>query len=233
MHRARLAVIPARGGSKRIPRKNIRPFLGVPMLVRTIGLLSSAGVFDRIVVSTDDDEIASIASSAGAEVPFRRPVDLADDVTPTVAVIQHAITAMAAEGSLANLVCCVYPAAVLASAHDIAAALQMIETSGADYAFPVAEYPYPIQRALRRTADGRCQMMWPANQLARSQDLEPVYHDVGQFYWGRVDAWLDGRPIFSEFSRLLIIPHYRVQDIDTPEDWERAELIYEHIHRQR
>ena len=219
-----LAIIPARGGSKRIPRKNIRPFAGVPMLARTIAILRAAAVFDRIVVSTDDDEIAEIALKAGAEVPFRRPPELANDMAGTVPVIQHAIRAL--EAPVAEHVCCVYPAAVLARPDDLREAHRMLVDSGADFVFTAAAFGHPIQRALKRNADGSCDMFWPEYRETRSQDLEPAYHDAGQFYWGLRDAWLEQRPIFAGRSRMLVLPSYRVQDIDTPEDWDRAELIF-------
>ena len=218
-----LAVIPARGGSKRVPRKNIRPFHGVPLLARTVELLRSTNSFDRIVVSTDDDEVAAIATGAGADVPFRRPPELADDVTPTIPVIEHAIRA---SGSAAKIVCCVYPAAALALADDFRTAREML-TSGVDYVFAATSFPHPIQRALRLRDDGSCEMFWPEHRLTRSQDLEPAYHDAGWFYWGQREAWLEQRPFFGRASRMLIVPHDRVQDIDTAEDWRRAEWIYE------
>jgi pseudaminic acid cytidylyltransferase len=225
-----LAVIPARGCSKRIPRKNIRPFLGVPLLARTVALLRDANVFDRIVVSTDDDEIASVAAAAGAEVPFRRPAELSGDRAITAPVIEHAVRAMDASGFHAQFVCCVYPAAVLAQVADIRAAYVTLRQVPLDYVFAATSFPYPIQRALRRT-DGGCEMFWPEHKESLSQDLEPAFHDAGQFYWGRRESWLEGRPVFSPRSRMLLLPRYRVQDIDLPEDWERAELIFELLQR--
>jgi len=221
-----LAIIPARGGSKRVPRKNIRPFLGVPMLARTIALLSKAQLFERVVVSTDDDEIAEVARAAGAEVPFRRPAQLSNDLAGTLPVIAHAIRELQARGLEMQYVACVYPAAVLARPSDIRAAWELLRSSDADYVFTVSSFPFPIQRALRRTADGGCEMIWPEHRETRSQDLEPAFHDAGQFYFGRRDAWLQARPLFGDRSRVLELPRYRVQDIDTPEDWERAEMIF-------
>ena len=223
-----LAVIPARGGSKRIPRKNIRPFLGVPLLQRTVTQLSEARLFDRIVVSTDDDEIAAVASAAGAEVPFRRPAELSEDSTPTLPVIEHAIREL--DGTAAA-VCCVYPAAVLALPADLARGLAVLKETGADYVFPATAFPYPIQRALRNGPGGRCVMFWPEHLETRSQDLEPAFHDAGQFYWGRREAWLQRRPLFGAASRMLIVASHRVQDIDTLDDWRRAELIFELLKR--
>jgi pseudaminic acid cytidylyltransferase len=225
---ATLAVIPARGGSKRIPRKNIKPFLGVPLLARTIGLLQSAEVFDRIIVTTDDDEIAAVAEQAGADVPFRRPAELSGDRAITAPVIEHAVRVMDEKGFRADYVCCVYPAAVLARVDDVRAALAILaDEPKLDYVFAGTSFPYPIQRALRRAPDGTSLMFWPEHAKTLSQDLEPAFHDAGQFYWGRRDAWLEQRPVFSPTSHLFVLPRYRVQDIDTPEDWDRAELLFQ------
>lgn len=228
---AALAVIPARGGSKRIPRKNIRPFLGVPLLERTVRLLAEAAVFERLIVSTDDDEIAAVARAAGAEVPFRRPAELASDTAGTLPVIAHAIAEMRALGMQPAYVACVYPAAVLTRVSDIRGAWELLRDSGADYVFTATSFPYPIQRALRRSGAG-CEMVWPEHRETRSQDLEPAFHDAGQFYFGRCEAWLEGRPLFSPGARMLELPRHRVQDIDTPEDWERAELIFRLLERE-
>lgn len=227
-----LAVIPARGGSKRIPRKNIRPFLGVPLLARTVTLLRQADVFERVVVSTDDDEVAAVAADAGAEVPFRRPRELADDMTGTLPVVAHAVRTIDELGKGAPLVCCVYPAAVLATAQDLRTALRMLQEPGVDYVFTCNSFGYPIQRALRRTASGGCEMFWPRHRETRSQDLEPAFHDAGQFYCGRREAWLEQRPLFTPASRMLVLPRHRVQDIDTPEDWQRAELLFQLLQRE-
>jgi pseudaminic acid cytidylyltransferase len=176
-----LAIIPARGGSKRIPRKNIKPFLGVPMLARTIAVLRESRAFDRIVVSTDDDEIAAIATDAGAEAPFRRPAGISGDRATTAAVIEHAVTAVEAGGFRAEYVCCAYPAAVLARSADIRQACEILQQSAFDYVFTATAYPYPIQRALRKAADGGCTLFWPENVDTPSQELEPAFHDAGQF----------------------------------------------------
>lgn len=222
-----LAVIPARGGSKRIPRKNIRPFLGVPLLARTIGLLQEAKAFSRIVVSTDDDEIANVAAASGAEVPFRRPPELANDMAATLPVIEHAVRSMEELGVTASFICCVYPAAVLSRPGDFRSALDLLQDSGADFVFTATSFPYPIQRGLRKIPNGGCEMFWPQYRETRSQDLEPAFHDAGQFYWGRREAWLEQRPMFSPSSRMLVLPRHLVQDIDNLEDWNRAEFLYE------
>lgn len=222
----RLAVIPARGGSKRIPRKNIRLFGGVPMIVWSIRAATESKCFDRIIVSTDDAEIAQVAQEYGAEVPFMRPAELSDDYTGTIPVIAHAVRWQNDNGATAGQVCCIYATAPFIRAADIRQGLRVLDESGAEYAFSVASYPFPIQRAIRRTRDGRVEMFEPANFNTRSQDLEEAWHDAGQFYWGKADAWLSGTPLFSSSSAPVPLPRYRVQDIDTPEDWERAEIMF-------
>lgn len=228
----KLAVIPARGGSKRIPRKNIREFAGKPMIAHAIDAALRCGLFDHVLVSTDDDEIASIAIAHGAEVPFRRPEELADDHTPTVPVIAHAIQACQNMGWPVTHACCIYPGVPFISVEDISAAHALLEECEAAYSFPVTEFPSAIQRALRRLPDGRMQPFYPEYELTRSQDLEPAYHDVGQFYWGRSDAWLTNNRIHGSGVGLPI-PNWRVVDIDTPADWERAELLYKAFNETR
>ncbi len=220
-----VAVIPARGGSKRIPRKNIRPFGGKPMIARSIRAALDSGCFDRVIVSTDDAEIAAVAREHGALVPFMRPAELSDDHTGTVPVIAHAIRTEIAGGQRPDLVCCIYATAPFLRSQDLQRGLAQLQTSGADYAFSVTSYAFPIQRAIRVRPDGRLGMFEPQHFNTRSQDLEEAYHDAGQFYWGRAEAWLDNRPLFSAGSVPVLLPRYRVQDIDTMEDWERAELM--------
>ncbi|MGP9820454.1 pseudaminic acid cytidylyltransferase [Salinarimonas sp. NSM] len=221
----RLAVIPARGGSKRIPRKNVKPFAGRPMIAWAIAVARAAGVFDRIVVSTDDDEIARVAAGEGAEVPFRRPAELADDHAPTVPVIAHAVATLEEGGSTAREICCIYPCVPLLEATDILDAHALLVAAGEGYAFPVVAFESPVQRALARDADGRTRPLFPHFAQTRTQDLPPAYHDAGQFYWGMREAWLAGASI-HEHGRTLVLPRSRVVDIDTPEDWERAERLH-------
>jgi pseudaminic acid cytidylyltransferase len=218
----RWAVIPARGGSKRIPRKNIRSFRGRPMIGWAIDAAQRAGVFDRIVVSTDDPEIAEVARAAGAELPFARPAHLADDHTPTVPVIAHALQALAAPADTA--VCCIYPAVPLLEPQDLRAALTQLEAGAPGYVFPVAAYPSPVQRALARQPDGRSAPLYPEFTQTRTQDLTPAYFDAGQFYWARAATWCAGLSIHGHAST-LVLPEWRVVDIDTPADWERAEAL--------
>lgn len=222
----RLAVIPARGGSKRIPRKNVKPFCGKPMIAWSIEAAQSSGCFDRVIVSTDDAEIADVARTWGAEVPFVRPASLSDDHTGTIPVIAHAVEWVRAHGQAPTEVCTLYATAPFVRGQDLQQGLQMLLDQGGDYAFAVTSYAFPIQRAVRITQAGRVQMFDPAQFTTRSQDLEEAYHDAGQFYWGKADAWLQSAPIFSERSAPVMLPRHRVQDIDTPEDWLRAELMF-------
>jgi N-acylneuraminate cytidylyltransferase len=222
----RLAVIPARGGSKRIPRKNVRPFGGRPMIAWSIQAARDSGCFDRILVSTDDTEIAEVARAAGADVPFLRPASLSDDHTGTIPVIAHALEWQRTHGTAPEVVCCIYATAPFVRAEDIRAGLEALRSSGAAYAFSVTTYASPIQRALRLTPAGRVAMFQPELFNTRSQDLEEAYHDAAQFYWGRAEAWRHGLPIFSADAVPVLLPRHRVQDIDTPEDWTRAEWLF-------
>ncbi len=218
-----VCVIPARGGSKRIPLKNIRPFHGRPMIGWSIAAARASGLFDRIVVSTDDDGIAAVARAEGAEVPFRRPDDLANDHAATVPVIAHAVQALGLAPEAP--VCCLYATAPFVRAGDLAEGARLL-AAGATHAMAVTRFPYPIQRALRRGADGRVEMMDPAQMQARSQDLEPAWHDAGQFYWALAATWAAGAPVFGPGAHGVALPATRVVDIDTPEDWSRAEALF-------
>lgn len=223
-----LCVIPARGGSKRIPRKNIRVFCGKPMIAWSIEAAQSSGCFDQIIVSTDNAEIADVARQYGAEVPFVRPVELADDFAGTMPVVVHAIHWYQVHGQGLKAVCCLYATAPFAQPADITHGLAMLTAVSVDrFVFAATAYASPIQRALRVDPDSGVAHMWQPEQFTkRSQDLEPAYHDAGQFYWGRPQAWLNSENLF-ESSKPLLLPCWRVQDIDTVDDWARAEHLYE------
>jgi N-acylneuraminate cytidylyltransferase len=223
-----IAIIPARGGSKRIPRKNIRQFAGKPMIVHSIEKALSCELFKHVVVSTDDREIAEIAEHAGAEVPFIRSAELADDHAATVPVIADAINRCLAAGWELDYVCCIYPCAPFLEVEDLVSALNILRKSDFDYCFPVTEYSSPIQRALGIEPDGRAVALYPEHELTRSQDLKKAFHDAGQFYWGSRDSWVSNPNIYKS-SSALTIPNWRVVDIDTEDDWARAELMYEAI----
>lgn len=225
-----IAIIPARGGSKRIPRKNIKLFDGKPMLAYAILAAKNSGLFGNIIVSTDDEEISSIAKEWGAETPFVRPADLANDYTATVPVIAHAIRACEEMGRHIDVACCIYPGVPFIQTDDLKGALALLKSSGADYCFPVAKFPSAIQRALKRKENGRMSPFYPQYEQARVQDMEPAYHDAGQFYWGMKNAWLTNPHIHSGAVGYSI-PNWRVVDIDTPDDWQRAEIIFNSIFR--
>lgn len=222
----KLALIPARGGSKRIPGKNVKLFGGKPMIAWSIAAARESGCFDRIAVSTDDIGIAAVAREYGAEVPFIRPPELSDDYVGTLPVVRHAIDWYSEAGCSPEAVCCLYATAPFVRAADLKRGLECLDLHAADYAFSVTSYGYPIQRALFLNGDGRLEMFQPRLVDARSQDLVEAFHDAGQFYWGRARAWLDGRPVFSSEAIPIILPRHRVQDIDTPEDWARAEWLF-------
>jgi len=222
----KLAVIPARGGSKRIPRKNIKLFCGKPIIEWSIEAAQKSGCFDQVVVSTDDAEIAEVARQCGAQVPFMRPADLSDDQTGTTAVVAHTIGWFSAQGKQPEQVCCLYATAPFVSPDDLRRGLDVLTKTGSDYAFSVTSYAFPIQRAIRINEASRVEMFNPEYFNTRSQDLEEAFHDAGQFYWGRADAWSQGRMIFSLAATPVLLPRHRVQDIDTLEDWIRAEWMF-------
>lgn len=221
----KLAVIPARGGSKRIPRKNIKAFAGKPMIAWSIEAAKASGLFDRIIVSTDDTEIAEVARAHGAEVPFMRPAELSDDHAGTTEVIAHAAQWALDQGLEVEAVCCIYATAPFVQVDDLQRAWVAFASGDWAYAFTATDFAAPIFRAFRQVDDGGVEMFFPEHFLTRSQDLPLALHDAGQFYWGSPEAWIEGKRVFDRHSIPIIVPRWRVQDIDTPEDWERAEMI--------
>jgi N-acylneuraminate cytidylyltransferase len=221
-----IAVIPARGGSKRIPRKNVRDFAGRPMIGWAIGAARETGVFDHILVSTDDVEIRDVAVAAGAEAPFLRPAELSDDHTGTRKVIQHAIGEAEHAFGPVEAVCCIYATAAFVQPDDLRDGLALLGGDERNFAFSATPYAYPVQRALRRTDSGGVEMCDPQFRLARTQDLEERFHDAGQFYWGRRDAFMSNEPMFGPRAVPVMIPGYRVHDIDNEDDWTRAEMMF-------
>lgn len=222
----KIAVIPARGGSKRIPLKNIRVIGGRPLLAWPIEAAIRSGVFERIIVSTDHEAIAEAARAAGAEVPFIRPSDLSNDHCGTLEVVRHAACWAQAEGLGAESICCLYPTALFTRPQDLVLGLQQLESSHWDYVFVAARFTAPVQRAFIRAADGSMRLLFPEHRCTRTQDLAETFHDVGQFYWGSSTAWREGRPIFGHRTSFVELPAERTQDIDTPEDWARAERLF-------
>lgn len=220
---ARVAVIPARGGSKRVPRKNVRVLDGRPLIAWTIDTCLTAGCFDRVVVSTDDDEVADVARTAGAEVPFIRDASLSDDHTPLARVMADAVRQLALTD--ADTACCVYPTSIGLAPTDLTAGADLLDQPGSPYVVAVVRYSHPIQRALVLEADHELTMVEPTLALERTQDLPPRWHDAGQFVWGRADAWLSAAPVLTA-ARGVEVPAWRVVDLDTEDDWARAELVH-------
>jgi len=227
-----IAIIPARGGSKRISRKNIRDFLGKPIIAYSIEAARDSGLFERVLVSTDDAEIAEVARRCGAEAPFTRPPELSDDHTGTNAVVAHALRWLQQQNQPADLACCIYATAPFLQAQSLREGHRLLLESGKAFAFSVTRFEFPIQRALRRYANGSVEAMQPQHESTRSQDLEPAWHDAGQFYWGRTEAFLNGLPVYARTSAGVPIPRHLVQDIDTLEDWQRAEAMYRALQYQ-
>lgn len=227
-----LAIIPARGGSKRIPRKNVRPFAGKPMLQHSVEAALACGCFAEVMVSTDDDEIAAVARAAGASVPFVRSASTADDHAPLATVVEEVLRRYAVDGRGFDEVCVLLATAPLVTPQRLREGQAKLRATGADSVVPVVAFSFPIQRALRVT-DDRCGFMWPEHALTRSQDLEPAYHDAGQFYWLRVSSFLAQKRIFAAHTAALPLSPLEVQDIDTEDDWALAELKHERLQRRR
>lgn len=222
-----MAIIPARGGSKRIPRKNIKPFCGIPIIAYSIQAARDAEIFDRIIVSTDDAEIMQVAQKHGAEVPFQRPAELSDDFSGTDPVFLHVLDWLKGNDYEVRYACCIHATAPFLRAKDLQYGLERLCAEKATTAFSVTSYPSTIFRALRLNSANRLKMLWPENFEKRSQDFEQVFHDAAQFYWVDVPKYLHEKRLFSKDSVAIFIPRYLVQDIDTLEDWERAEKMFQ------
>jgi pseudaminic acid cytidylyltransferase len=221
-----ICVIPARGGSKRIPGKNIKEFNGKPIIAYSIEAALKSNCFERVIVSTDDNEIAKVAKKYGAQVPFSRPIELSGDYTGTAPVIKHAIEWLENDNNSIENVCCLYATAPFIQSKVISKAHQQLKDLKADYCFSVTSFAFPIQRSIKIVKESKVKMFYPEHCNTRSQDLEEAYHDAGQFYWGKAQAFKDELTIFSEVATPYILPRYIVQDIDTLEDWVRAEAMY-------
>nr|WP_136249835.1 pseudaminic acid cytidylyltransferase [Ningiella ruwaisensis] len=230
-----IAIIPARGGSKRIPRKNIRPFQGKAIIAYPIEAALESGVFSKVYVSSDDEEVGEVAKRYGASLLPLRPAKLSDDHTGTSAVMRYELSNLVKEqtdksGTSLNRIdycCCIYATTPLLTPDALQKAWEMLQSNqGLDYVFSAARFSFPIQRALLKSENGGVQAFDPQSIKKRSQDLPECFHDAGQFYFGKTDAWLQQNAVFSEKSEMLILPPHRVQDIDTPDDWEHAERLY-------
>lgn len=228
-----IAVIPARGGSKRIPRKNIKEFCGQPIIAYSIQAAQDSGLFDRIIVSTDDEEISEVAKHYGAEIPFMRPVELADDYTGTNAVVKHALEWFKDQGFSIQYACCIYATAPFIQVEYLKQGFDRLLSSGKDFVFTVTTFEFPIQRAVKINHNGEIEPLYPEYIFSRSQDLEEAYHDAGQFYWGRAEAYLQDMSLYFSGSFPVVLPRYLVQDVDTMEDWQQAEMIYKVLQDQR
>ena len=232
MQNSCVAIIPARGGSKRIPKKNIKLFHGKPLIAYSIEVALKSKLFDKVIVSTDDEEIAKIARSYGADVPFIRPKELSDDFTGTGAVVNHAIEFLKAQGEKIDFICTIYATAPFLQEKYLVEGFVKLKNSNARNAFSCTSMPFPIQRTFKITNDERCEMFWKENFYKRSQDLEEAYQDAGQFYWTNLNI-KSNEIIFGKNSIPIILPRFLVQDIDTLEDWQRAEIMYEVIQKAK
>lgn len=221
-----IAIIPARGGSKRIPRKNIKDFLEKPIIAYSIEAAINSGVFDEVMVSTDDAEIAEIAKRYGAKVPFYRSTELSNDMAMTAPVLMEVINEYKKIGQEFEYGCCIYPTAPFINSQKIKEGIELMKEKNADSAIPIVQFSYPIQRALKIEED-KLSMILPENINARSQDLMPTYHDIGQYYWFKIESFLKDPILFSKNAVPIITPESEVQDIDTEEDWKIAEMKYE------
>jgi pseudaminic acid cytidylyltransferase len=223
----KIAIIPARGGSKRIPKKNIKYFFGKPIIAWSIEAAKECDCFDRIIVSTDDYEIASIAIKYGAEVPFMRSADLSDEYTGTNDVVKDVLHKLKTTSEQISYVCCIYATAPFLNPKYLIQSYNEMIYQKKSYSFSATSYSFPVERAFKIDQNNEIQTLFPEKIKSRSQDLKEVFHDAGQFYWGISDAFLNDMPIFSNDSIATILPKYLVQDIDTIEDWHQAELMFE------
>lgn len=222
-----ICVIPARGASKRIPRKNIKSFNGKPMIAWSIELAQKTKLFDKIIVSTDDDEIASVAKEFGAIVPFVRPAELSDDYSTTTAVMAHAVRWFSEAGFLIDTACCLYATAPFVTISDLTNSFDIMKSGRWSYVFSAGKFSAPIYRSFKVLPEGGVGMLYPEYFDTRSQDHPDIFHDAGMFYWGSTKAWLIGERVFDSHSYPVEIPSARVHDIDTQDDWKRAELMYQ------
>lgn len=224
----KLAVIPARGGSKRIPHKNIKPFVGKPIIAYSIEAALSSGLFDKVVVSTDDEAIAAVARDFGAEVPFMRPEAIAGDVVSARAAVHHAREFFQAQGCQVDYTCCIYATAPFIQAQYLSQGLERLQSSDKVYSFSVVEFEYTPYRGFIFEND-KAKLLYPEHRNSRSQELATVYHDAGQFYWTKVQASMQDEPLVGSDFEPVVLPKYLVHDIDTQDDWLRAEMMYSYL----
>lgn len=226
-----ICIIPARGGSKRIPRKNIKIFAGKPIIEYSIEVAKKSELFSKVVVSTEDEEITTISKKAGAVVPFIRPEELSTDRIATRPVINHSILEIEKIWGMPNYICVIYPTAPFLTVQDLQSSFEIMRTKKKGFVIGAASFAYPIQRAFTIDKNKNLKRINPENRFTRSQDLEEAYHDAGQFCWGSSKSFLDNLDPVSKIGSAFKLPRYRVHDIDTIEDWERAETIYTSLYR--
>jgi len=230
-----IAIIPARGGSKRIPKKNIKDFHGKPLIAYSIEVALKSNLFEKVIVTTDDEEIAKIAKEYGADIPFIRPKELSDDFTGTTDVVNHAVDFLENQGESYEYICTIYATAPFLQEKYLIEGYEALQNGDAVNAFSSTSMPFPIQRTFKLDKNGRCKMFTPEHYMSRSQDLEEAYQDAGQFYWTNRERQIQSNNsvMFSDISIPIILPRYLVQDIDTLEDWKRAEYMDEAINRSK
>ncbi len=221
-----LCIIPARGGSKRIPRKNIKPFMGKPIIAYSIEAALNSGVFDEVMVSTDDDEIANVARQYGASVPFLRSAETSNDYSTTVDVLLEVVDKYKEQGKVFDTICCLYSTAPFVTSERLKEASSQISET-VDACFTIVQYSYPIQRSLRINDSDYVEMKYPEHLKSRTQDLEKVYHDAGQFYFVKTDALIQEKTVWCKRTAPLILSELEVQDLDTLTDWQLAEMKYQ------
>ena len=227
-----VAIITARGGSKRIPRKNIKDFMGKPIIAYSVLAALESGVFDEVMVSTDDEEIAEVAKKYGASVPFFRSKENSDDISNTNDVLKEVLTIYKNSGKDFTYACCIYPTAPFVTADKLKAALKILEESGADSVIPVTEFSFPILRSFNIDKNSKIAFNWPENATVRSQDLAPAYHDCGQYYFFDVERFLANGRLVSDNTLGIITSPIEVQDIDNEDDWKLAEVKYSFLQKK-
>lgn len=220
-----VAIITARGGSKRIPRKNIKDFLGKPIIAYSIFAAIESGCFEEVMVSTDDHEIADVARNFGAEIPFLRSDETSNDFATTADVLFEVLNDYNRMGKSFDYACCIYPTAPFVTPEKLKQGNELLLNTGSESVFPVARFGYPIQRAVQ-IENNHLSMIWPEHMNSRSQDLQPAYHDTGQFYWFAVAPFMRSKKLFTDHSAPIIVPETEVQDIDNEDDWKIAEMKY-------
>lgn len=230
---SKIAIITARGGSKRIPRKNIKDFLGKPIIAYSITSALESGLFEEVMVSTDDKEIAEIAKKYGAKVPFMRSPENSDDYAGTADVVLEVMNSYQRQNQAFDYACCIYPTAPFITSQRLQEAFELLSSGGFDSVFPTAQFSYPIQRALKKNQAGKVEMFQPENLNKRSQDLEAAYHDAGQFYFLKTDAFTTKKRLWTDNSASIVLSAMEVQDIDNHDDWELAELKFQCIQNKK